>query len=164
MENKIEKNVYIQLYDIVSDNMKSAGKEMNIKRDVLMSTIDNGCFETDLMILDKVANESFLESAFEVILRRLPEKSMVENCYKNEITDEKQWRSNIVNNIINSVEYKTRAVPVKNNIYANEEKRNNPSLKSRIINKVYPHYKRLPRWMRVFIRFFAFKLKIINGD
>ena len=161
MDNKI---VYSKLFDEVAYNMRQAGENMPIKKEVFMVTVNTGCSETDISVLRCVDKEDFLEATFEVVLRRLPELAVVKNWYKNKIFDEKAWRISIINRVLNSVEYKTKAVPVINNIYANDTVQNTIRFKARVIDYLYPKYKRLPNRIRIIVWHMARKLRIIGGE
>lgn len=111
-------NICLGLYNIVADNSEKYAYKIPFSYDFLVHNITET--ETmDLLNYYDVENEDFLVYVFSKLLRRLPEKAVLD-AWKNQYNlPKREFQQKVLDTVCNSDERKIKKTILKNDFYGN---------------------------------------------
>lgn len=165
--------VYTDLYDIVEKKLEENHMQMDSTRDTFMTVLHA---DTSLLSGETVKdldNLSFLETAYVILLKRLPDKDAMEiwSYYAKSLPKEK-FRKELLETLVDSKEYITKGGKIKHNmimpiktqvwkameiddVMAADQAEDGPqqeAAKEGMRDKLYKLYIKMPTKFRVFLR------------
>ncbi len=116
MENK---NIYSDIFDIVSGNMKNEGKEFSFSRECYLCNASADPVNTDILALSEIKdNRRFLEIAYSMLLKRGVDDNAVK-CWEGRFgLPSRDFQKLVIRSILKSAEYQASHVRALNNIYS----------------------------------------------
>lgn len=149
MSSKKGQDIYSGLFEIVSENQKRVGKEMEFQKQTFLSTVGEEAQITDLSKWRDCDIDSFLENAYFQLLERMPDRG-ARNRWKNRAPKKKlDYQRAILISVLNSQEFMMKSTCFKNNIYGNIQQ---TRLRIRIKNNLFRLGRKLPKSIKQAIK------------
>lgn len=145
MENK---NIYSDIFAIVSENMRSAGAEFEESEECYMLRCSSEPSGVDIAKLsEQTDNRKFLENAYSQLLKRNADVNTI-NAWESRIDlPYREFQKLVTGSIINSAEFTNTHVRVRNNFYTENKPYRSVALSgvsTAIPEKLVRMYRRMP--------------------
>ena len=127
-------DIYSKIYSVANENMKGSRK-IDLTKDAFSRWSNIEYDNIDMKYLYDIDNESFLEAAYLVLLNRTVDPEARE-CWQLRFNDDKEvFQRDLINTIINSMEFTLNNVDVINNKYDTDRNVSSNSSK-KVINEI----------------------------
>lgn len=151
MKYEEQKKIYDDLFQMVENNLRAAGKELDLKKETFLSMVGESREIIDVSKWHNFENDVFLEVAYYHLLERLPD-SLALKMWKGKMKKAKKVvHRDIITSILNSQEYSSHNTYVVNNMYSLSDQPD-ISLRFRIREFMYRIYKKFPEPLKQVIR------------
>lgn len=150
-----DREVYGKLYDIVSENMKKAGKHFGPTKNVFLLASQLEPQRTDMALLQGIPKEEIVQAAYVAVLHRLPGEAEQSYWQQQDFYNRQDYKTVLLKKIAYSVEREIKGIEVYNTEKVGVKAPRFMKLKrvlSPCINGMYRVYRLLPQSFRLKIR------------
>lgn len=153
MERDID--IYNSLIHIVEKNLQNVQKKLEFSPEAFLISVQSKPDIINMSLWSDLDPDIFLEVAYMHLLKRVPEKEVLNYWEKRKQSMTKTaYQSAVIESIINSEEYSIKKVVVSNNIYCDVKEKqrtiivNTNSEINCYLEKLVKVYRRMPLFLR----------------
>ena len=108
-----EKNVYLNIYDIVEENLSKSGEDMVTYKETYVSSLELDTSFADLSLLEGIPKDKFMQALYYCLFYRWISKDE-EAAFNSLEKDEKELKQELIDKVYNSTERVTANRVVSN--------------------------------------------------